>query len=70
MHKYFPALIDYNVRYYWRLERSWSTDGGLVIRQCVVPLSAGGLTCSDVAYGLAPVPEDARGRREGAGAGM
>ena len=36
MHKYFPTLIDYNVWYYWRLERS--TDGGLVIRQCVVPL--------------------------------
>ena len=31
--------------------------------------SAGGLTCSDVAYGLAPVPEDARGRREGGGGG-
>ena len=42
----------------------WSTDGGLVIRQCVVPHSAaGGLTCSDVAYGLAPVPEDAMGCR-------
>ena len=69
MHKYFPTLIEYNVRYYWRLERS--TDGGLVIRQCVVPhAAAGGLTCSDVAYGLAPVPEDARGRGEGAGAGM
>ena len=53
--------------YYWRLERS--TDGGLVIRQCVVPHAAGGLTCSDVAYGLAPVQEDARGRREGAGEG-
>ena len=65
MHKYFLTFIDYNVRYYWRLERS--TDGGLVIRQCVVPHSAGGLTCSDVAYGLAPVPEDARGRREGGG---
>lgn len=68
MHKYFLTFIDYNVRYYWRLERS--TDGGLVIRQCVVPHSAGGLTCSDVAYGLAPVPEDARGRGEGVGAGM
>ena len=67
MHKYFLTFIDYNVRYYWRLERS--TDGGLVIRQCVVPHSAGGLTCSDVAYGLAPVQEDARGRGEG-GAGM
>ena len=68
MHKYFLTFIEYNVRYYWRLERS--TDGGLVIRQCVVPHSAGGLTCSDVAYGLAPVQEDARGRGEGAGAGM
>ena len=51
-------------------EELGSTDGGMVIRQYVVPHSAaGGLTCSDVAYGLAPVPEDAWGRREGAVAG-